>query len=139
MRKIDGVFIDENIIPVGVRLAALSEVGTVLYPGHRDIPELPTGSEDVDILKVLGERYGHLIFITRDKRIRYKKKERHSLIEAGIRTVVIASRKNLSPEAIYQLILQHWDKIATIHESESGPCIYGLTQSGVHKYKLTTQ
>ncbi|MCY4371170.1 MAG: hypothetical protein OXF41_17510 [bacterium] len=54
MPKLRGVFADENILPVGRKLAELPRVGTVLYPGHEDIPELPLGSKDTEMFEEIG-------------------------------------------------------------------------------------
>jgi len=76
LREIRGLFADENILPVGRRLAGLAEAGTVLYVGHRDIPELPPGATDTEIFEVVGAHGRDLLFITRDKKIRTRPVER---------------------------------------------------------------
>ena len=50
-KKIDGIFVDENLILVGKKLEKLPDVDVVLYPGHPDIPELPLSAKDVEYLR----------------------------------------------------------------------------------------
>ena len=89
MRKISGVFADENILPVGRKLAELPEAGTVLYPGHEDIPELRLGAKDTEIFEEIGAGRRNLLFITHDKKIRTRPIERDKLRDATIRVVFL--------------------------------------------------
>ena len=136
MHSIDGIFADENILPVGKRLAKLPEVGTVLYPGHPDIPALPLGAQDIEIFDEIGERRRNLLFITRDRRIRSRHEERDRLIKARVRAIIISGRSDMAQDAIYSLIIKHWDEIAAINASQNGPWIYGLSQQGLREYRL---
>ena len=125
MREIRGLFADENILPVGRRLAGLVEAGTVLYVGHRDIPELSPGAKDTEIFEVIGANGRDLLFITRDKKIRTRPVERRKLREAGVRALILTGRANMAPDDIYDLIITHWDAIADMDASRAGP--YTLT------------
>lgn len=136
MHSIDGIFADENILPVGERLAKLPEAGTVLYPGHPDIPSLPLGVQDVKIFEEIGERRRNLLFITRDRKIRFRHGERDKLIKAKVRAIIISGKSDVTQDAIYNLIIKHWDEIATINASQSGPWIYGLSKQGLREYHL---
>ena len=136
MHSIDGIFADENILPVGERLAELPKSGTVLYPGHPDIPELPLGAQDVEIFDEIGELRRNLLFITRDRKIRFRHEERDRLIKAKVRAIIISGKSDMTQDAIYRLIIKHWDEIATINASQSGPWIFGLSQQGLREYHL---
>ena len=106
LREIRGVFADENILPVGRKLAELDEVGTVLYPGHEDIPELPLGAKDTEIFGEIGADRRNLLFITRDKKIRTRPTEREKLRDAKVRAVILTGRSNMTQDDIYHLILE---------------------------------
>ena len=133
MREISGIFADENILPVGRRLAKLPEAGTVLYPGHEDIPELPLGAKDTEIFQEIGADRRNLLFITRDKKIRTRPIERAKLHEASVRAVILTGRGDMTPNGIYDLILKHWDEIAAVDASRSGPCMFSLTTRGLRE------
>lgn len=132
MRKIGGIFADENILPVGRKLAELPEVGTVLYPGHEDIPELPLGAKDTEIFKEIGAGRRNLLFITRDKKIRTRPVERQKLRDAKVRVVFLTGRSNMTQDDIYQLIIKFWDELAAV-DSRSGPCSFALTKRGLRE------
>ena len=136
MREIRGLFADENILPVGRRLANLPDAGTVLYAGHVDIPELPLGAKDTEIFQEIGVDGRNLLFITRDKKIRTRPVERRKLREAGVRAVILTGRSNMTQDDIYDLIVKHWDAIADVDTSRIGPCIFSLTSKGLRELSL---
>ncbi len=136
MREIRGLFADENILPVGRRLAKLPEAGTVLFAGHQDIPELPPGAKDTDIFDVIGANGRDLLFITRDKKIRTRPVERKKLRDAGVRAVILTGRSNMTQDRIYNLILKHWNQLADVDATRSGPCIFSLTSKGLRELSL---
>lgn len=135
-KKIDGIFVDENLILVGKQLEKLPDIGTVLYPGHPDIPELPLSAKDVEIFEVIGANRRNLLFITRDKRIRTNLKERRRFREAHVRAIIITVRSDMKQIEIYQLICDHWDAIADIDTSKSGPSIHRLRKQGLSEWAL---
>lgn len=132
LRKIRGVFADENILPVGRKLAELPAIGTVLYPGHEDIPELPQGAKDTEIFDEIGAGRRDLLFITRDKRIRTRPIERAKLRDAGVRAVFLTGSSNMTQDDIYDLIIKFWDDLAAL-DSRSGPCSFALTTGGLRE------
>lgn len=136
MREIRGLFADENILPVGRRLAGLAAAGTVLYVGHQDIPELPPGAKDTDIFDVIGATGRDLLFITRDKKIRTRPVERRKLREAGVRAVILTGTSNMTQDEIYNLILKHWNRLAEVDAARVGPCIFSLTSKGLRELSL---
>lgn len=136
MREIRGLFADENILPVGRKLAGLAEAGTVLYVGHRDIPELSPGAKDTEIFEVIGANGRDLLFITRDKKIRTRPVERRKLHEAGVRALILTGRANMAPDDIYDLIITHWDAIADMDASRAGPYTFSLTSKGLRELSI---
>ncbi len=87
-------FLDENNLLLARRLGEI-RVG-VVYPGHRDIGDVPRGSADEAWLEVVGRR--GLVAITRDKRIRYRPVERQRWIDHQVRGFVLTSAGNLRVE-----------------------------------------
>ena len=65
-------FIDENDLALGKALGAIH--GSVVYPGHEDLPEIPRQTLDEVWLPLIGS--SGLIVITRDQRIRYRPVEK---------------------------------------------------------------
>ena len=135
-KKIDGIFVDENLILVGKSLEKLPDIDVVLYPGHPDIPELPLSAKDVEIFEVIGANRRNLLFITRDKRIRTNLKERRRFREAHVRAIIITVRSDMKQTEIYQLICDHWDAIADMNTSKIGPSIYRLRKQGLSEWIL---
>ena len=135
MREISGVFADENILPVGRRLAELPEAGNVLYPGHEDIPELPLGAKDTEIFEKIGAGRRNLLFSTRDKKIRTRPVERQKLRDARVRAIFLTGRSNMTQDDIYQLIIEYWEDLAEV-DSRSGPCSFALTKQGLREMPL---
>ena len=113
-------------------LAQLPEAGTVLYPGHEDIPELPLGAKDTEIFDAIGADGRNLLFITRDKKIRTRPVERAKLRDAGVRAVFLTGRSNMTQEDIFRLIVKFWDELAAL-DSRSGPWSFALTSRGLRE------
>lgn len=135
MRRIRGIFADENILPVGRRLAKLPQAGIVLYPGHTAIPELPLGSKDIQIFEEIGASRRDLLFITRDRKIRTRPIERDKLRDAGVRAVILTGWSNMTQDDIYQIIMRFWDQLAAL-DSRSGPYVFSLTTRGLREMPL---
>jgi PIN like domain len=74
-------FVDENDLALGKALAQHN--ADVVFPGHRDLPEIVRGVADDEWLPTVGAR--RLVVITRDQRIRYRavKKWMWSRIASG--------------------------------------------------------
>ena len=117
-------------------MARLPQAGTVLYPGHADIPELPLGATDTEIFDAIGASGRDLLFLTRDKKIRTRPVERRKLREAGVRAIVLTGRSNMTQDDSYDLIARYWGKIADVEASRSGPCIFSLTGKGLRELSL---
>jgi hypothetical protein len=85
-------FTDENSLALG---KLLRQAGRhALYPGHEDLPEVPRGALDLEWMPVVGRR--GLIVLTRDRRIRTRPIELDAYREAGIRSVWIGAKRDLT-------------------------------------------
>ena len=119
MREIWGIFVDENLLPVG---RALDEVGAALYPGHPKIPELPRGTADTAIFDAIGARGRNLVLVTRDNRIRRRADELSHFQRAEVRAVILTGKHDLNPREYLLLILSNWDKVSGCpRRSDTGP------------------
>ena len=124
MREIKDVFVDENLLPVG---RALDEVGRALYPGHPDVPRLPTGASDVAIFDEVGAKGRDLVLVTRDNRIRRRSDELSRFRQAGVRAVILTGKRDHKPRENLLLILSNWDKVSKLSSSLGpGPWAIGL-------------
>lgn len=65
-------FTDENTLGLG-KLLRRSGRSDVLYPGHDGLPEVPTGTLDLDWMAVIARL--DLVVVTRDRRIRTRPAE----------------------------------------------------------------
>lgn len=126
------LFLDENVAPLGERLALHPDAGLILWVGHPDLPDLPLGTNDVDLLRAVG-RMG-LLFVTRDRHMRTRRWERKQIYDAAVRVVLITA--NGYHDLWYELVLKHWQRLSRIDAEASGPCMFRLNRSGVHESKL---
>ncbi len=135
MREIWGIFVDENLLPVG---RALDEVGTALYPGHPAIPELPRGTADTTIFDAIGARGRNLVLVTRDNQIRKRTDELSRFRQAQVRAVIITGKQDLSPRECLLLVLANWDKATRLSSSLGrGPWAIALSRGrGPTKIRL---
>ena len=135
MREIWGIFVDENLLPVG---RALDEVGAALYPGHPKIPELPRGAADTTIFDAIGAKGRNLILVTRDNQIRRRPDELSRFQQAEVRAVILTGKEDLSPRENLLLILSNWDKLSRLSSSLGrGPWAIALTRGrGPTKIRL---
>ena len=121
---------DENLIGVGRSLARLPQARSVLWVGHAAVPDLPLGTRDEDVFNAVGANGMNVLFMTHDKKIRYRPVERKRLQEAGVRAVFVAGANRSAPYA-YDLVVKYWDDLAVIAETTVGPCAYSLTSTGL--------
>ena len=127
-------FVDENDLALGKALAQLH--GNVVFPGHRDLPEVPRQSLDDEWLDVVGTE--GLVVITRDQRIRYKPVEKRMWVERRVRGFVLTGRASQSTSDSLSLLEHHWTKMATIVEARpEGPWMYAVTQAGLRAIVLS--
>jgi len=121
------VFVDANLTGLGASLA--SKDPRFIHVGHPDWP-LPPDALDEEWLDYVG-RCGWCILI-RDKRIRYRPREKAMLKRHRMTAVVVATSQNLDLGKQEDLIKQHWDVLKETFE-QARPGLYHLTQSGIRQ------
>jgi hypothetical protein len=127
-------FVDENDLALGKALADLH--GNVVFPGHRDLPEVRRRSLDDEWLAVIGVQ--GLVVITRDKRIRYRPVEKAMWIDHRVRGFVLTGAASQSTSDSLTLLEHHWAEMAVIVDAEPvGPWMYAVTQAGVRPIPLS--
>lgn len=124
-------FVDENLLPVGRALAVVRR--DVVYPGHPQFLEVPTGTDDVDWVRVVGER--ELIAITRDKHIRTRPAERQALVQSGARLVCLTGKANLDMFERLDTVVRAWPLIESAAD-EPGPWVKGLSSGQLRPLAL---
>ena len=131
MHSLD-LFLDENIAPLGQRLASRPGAGSVLWVGHHSQPDLPLGTNDIQLLQAVGEM--GLLFLTHDRHMLTRPWERKQIYDAAVRLILINARGH--HEFWYELILRYWQRLSEIAAEASGPCLFRLNRSGVHESRL---
>ena len=119
-------FVDENLLAIGRALAAVRE--DVVYPGHRDLPEVPTGTPDQEWLRVIGRGGLDLVLLTRDQEIRRKPGELAALKACCIRAVFLAGKVDMTRWDKLTLIVKSWDRLErAITKNGAGPWALTMT------------
>ena len=131
MHSLD-LFLDENIAPLGQRLASHPGAGSVLWVGHPSLPDLPLGTNDIQLLQAVGEM--GLLFLTHDRHMLTRPWERKQIYDAAVRLIVVTATGH--HELWYELILRYWQRLSEIDAEASGPCLFRLNRSGVHESRL---
>jgi hypothetical protein len=126
-------FTDENSLALG---KLLRQAGRhALYPGHEDLPEVPRGALDLEWMPVVGRR--GLIVLTRDRRIRTRPIELDAYREAGIRSVWIGAKRDLTPHDQLELFLRHEQRLQREATKRGpGPWALALTERGLRPLRL---
>lgn len=124
-------FFDENLLPIGRALAAVR--GDVVYPGHRALPEVEQGADDVEWVAVIGAQ--GLIAVTRDRHIRTRPAERRAVLESGARLVCITGKQNLTMWQRLDAVVRAWPAIERA-ELLPGPWVKGLSGGQLRDLKL---
>lgn len=126
-------FVDENDLALGKALGAIH--GSVVYPGHEDLPEVPRGTLDDVWLPLIGA-FG-LIVITRDRRTRYRPVEKQLWVEHGVRGFVLTGRRSQSTADSLQILVEHWTLMATLIAAQAeGPWMIAVTNEGLRAIDL---
>jgi hypothetical protein len=126
-------FVDENDLALGKALA--EEHGDVVYPGHRDLPEVRRGDLDDEWLPVVGRK--GLVVITRDRRIRYRPAEKLAWIQHGVRGFVLTGKKSQTTVDSQAILQRHWSAIEALVDGEpEGPWMRSVTERGLRPINL---
>jgi len=95
---------------------------------------LPQQATDEEWLRFVGGK--GWIAISRDKNIRYRGPEKAALIQANACMIVVRA-KNVSIEAVAELITKHINRIYQFANKNDPPFIAGITRDGkIMKYSL---
>jgi hypothetical protein len=126
-------FVDENDLALGKALD--EQYGTVVYPGHPDLPAVPRGSLDDEWLPVVGQ--ARLVVITRDQRIRYRTVEKQLWKGHRVRGFVLTGRTSQSTETSLRILARHWSELTSLAAARpDGPWMYAVTTDRVHEIAL---
>jgi hypothetical protein len=118
--------VDENLLAIGHALAAVRE--DVVFPGHRDLPEVPTGTPDQDWLRVIGREGLDLVLLTRDQEIRKKPGELAALKTCRVRAVFLVGKEDMTRWDKLTLIVKSWDRLErAITKNGVGPWALAMT------------
>ena len=128
-------FVDENMLAVAFALAAVRD--DVVHPGHRLLPEVPTGTVDPTWLPIIGANGRNLIVFTRDKGIQRKTGEALLLRDHGVRMFVLTGKKDLTAWEKLDLLVRSWAKIEKcVATNGAGPWVQRVTTAGVRDLVL---
>ncbi len=127
-------FTDENALGLG-KLLLRSGAEDVIYPGHRDLPEVPRGTPDLDWMPEVARR--DLVVLTRDRRIRTRPAELRTYWEFGIRSVWLGAKQDLGPQGQLELFLTHRVRLEReARKRGPGPWALAMTPSGLRPLHL---
>ena len=126
-------FVDENDLALGKALD--EQYGTVVYPGHPDLPTVPRGSLDDEWLPIVGQE--RLVVITRDQRIRYRTVEKQLWKVHRVRGFVLTGRTSQSTETSLRILARHWPELTSLATARpDGPWMYAVTTDRVQEISL---
>lgn len=127
-------FADENALGLG-KLLLRAGRDDIVFPGHRNLPDVPLGTPDLDWMPIVAAR--RFIVLTRDKRIRTRPAELAAYREYGIRAVWIGGKRDLGPWDRLELFTKHESRLEReVVKLGSGPWALILTSSGLRQVKL---
>ena len=116
-------FVDENLLPIGRALAAVRPTD-VVHPGHRDLPDVPLGTPDLDWIASISQR--GLVAITRDKHIRTRPAERAAVLACDARIVWLSGKQDLRMFEQLAIVINSWPSLEAA-ASIPGPWVKALT------------
>lgn len=77
-------------------------------------------------------RYGRLVVITRDQRIRYRAVEKRAWLENRVRGFVLTGRKSQTTADSRAILERHWLAIEqTVDREPDGPWMRAVTHNGL--------
>ena len=100
--------------------------------GHPDLPDLPLGTNDIELLEAVGRM--DLLFVTRDRHMRTRPSERRQIYDAAVRLILITATGY--HDDWYDLIVKYWQRLSEVDADSSGPCVFRLNSAGVHASQL---
>jgi hypothetical protein len=78
------------------------------------------------------------VFVTQDKRIRFRGPERQALLDHGLRTFSVASTANLSAGETIDVLMRAQQAILETVKEREGPFVVGIHKDG-SLYELTVR
>lgn len=127
-------FTDENTLGFGKLLRRSGRVD-VVHPGHKDLPDVPVGTPDLEWMPVLARL--DLVLVTRDRRIRTRPAELRAYWQFGIRSVWIGAKQDIGPHDQLALFLAHEARLhREILKRGAGPWALAMSPSGVRPLHL---
>lgn len=127
-------FADENALGMA-RLLIRAGRTDVVHPGHPHIPEIPRGCDDVDWLRISGQR--GWIVLSRDRRIRSRPAELGAHRDFGVRSVWFGGKHDSSPSDLAELFVRSELRLTRVsHRLGAGPWAVTMTSSGIRQITL---
>ena len=123
------IFYFDASIQQSVALALTIVRGDVLWAGGPGAPA--RGTPDEEWLPLAG-RDGWIV-IARDRRIRYRPREKQAVIDHKVAMFALTGAGNLSKWGVLELLVRRWGQIEDAAQSTSAPYIFAVTQSGVRR------
>lgn len=107
----------------------------MVYPGHAELPDVPRGALDDEWLPLIGAK--RLVVITRDRKIRYRRAEKHAWVEHRVRGFVLTGKKSQTTADSRSILNRHWSTIESIIEAEpDGPWMRSVTEGQLRLISL---
>lgn len=126
-------YVDETSMGLGKAMALLRR--DVVHPGHRRLPQVPTGSKDPDWMPVVAGL--GLIVISRDRHIRSKPAELAAFHAHGLRAFWIGGKKDLSNWDTLARLIRYWGAIEdVIVDRGDGPWFYAVNEGGLSEIRV---
>jgi hypothetical protein len=122
-------YLDASLqLPVCKALALVRD--DVLYSGGPGCPIAP-GDKDRKWVPIVGHE--DWIVIMRDKRIRWRPRERQALLDARLRVFLLNRAGNYTRWRVIDLLVRRWAEIESKAEAEPGPYVYSVTHAGLRQ------
>lgn len=127
-------FTDENTLGLG-KLLRRAGRDDVVFPGFDGLPQIPTGTTDLDWMPAVAQL--GLVVITRDRRIRTRPAELRAYWEHGIRSVWIGAKQDLGPRQQFDLFIRHEARLQReITKRGQGPWAVSMRPAGIRPLNL---
>lgn len=121
-------FFDENALSTGKAIAFVRN--DVCYPGHRSIPEVPTGTSDEEWLAVIGTH--DLVVVTFDKNILKKPAELAQYKKHHVRGIFLVDSDETSAWGKFSSLVKAWDLMEKrVAKEHAGPWALLMSRNSI--------
>jgi len=103
----------------------------VRYPTGPDCPVTAFATLDEKWLPIIGKE--DWVVIMRDKRIRYREREKAALMESGVRAFCLTGAGQYTKWRTVDLLVRKWAEIESKAELQVGPYIEAVTQGPMRR------